>query len=161
MYQNTRSLHMTLGKKGTSKNHMHVYFICLFEVFSNLSIILHLLMNWCYKVINGMGHLEILKWISKNIYLNYNHRFVIFKLFNFDQNLHLKMHRKEKLKLKKYELVTCRSIADALHYCVGRLHVLICMRFCWSNFIVHFERKYDKLEVSHTSFKKEKYINRA
>lgn len=36
----------------------------------------------------------------KNIYLNYNHRFVIFKLFNFDQNLHLKMHRKEKLKLK-------------------------------------------------------------
>lgn len=97
----------------------------------------------------------------KNIYLNYNHRFVIFKLFNFDQNLHLKMHRKEKLKLKKYELVTCRSIADALHYCVGRLHVLICMKLCWSNFIVHFERKYDKLEVSHTSFKKEKYINRA
>lgn len=29
------------------------------------------------------------------------------------------------------------------------------------NFIVHFDRKYDKLEVSHTSFKKEKYINRA
>lgn len=65
MYQNTRSLHMTLSKKGTSKTHACIFhmFIEVFFKLINYIAFSHEFLLQSHQCEGGMGHLEILMWI--------------------------------------------------------------------------------------------------
>lgn len=82
---------------------------------------------------------------------------------SFDHKLHLKLLRREIKILKSpvgFELMTCRSLADALTYCVGR-HQNCEIKLLLFYFIIHFERKNEKYEGIPYLLKKEKNISTA